>query len=50
MPTFNPEARSRGLIAAMKEVSIVTTWIILAAAAIGAAGLWYSWKRRRGIK
>jgi LPXTG-motif cell wall-anchored protein len=34
----------------MKEVSIMTTWIILAAAAVGAAGLWYSWKRRRDTK
>jgi LPXTG-motif cell wall-anchored protein len=34
----------------MKEVSIMTTWIILAAAAVGAAGLWYSWKRRRDVK
>jgi LPXTG-motif cell wall-anchored protein len=33
-----------------KEVSIMTTWIILAAAAVGAAGLWYSWKRRRDAK
>jgi LPXTG-motif cell wall-anchored protein len=24
-----------------------TLWLLLAAAAAGAAGLWYSWKRRR---
>lgn len=23
------------------------TWLLLAGAAVGAAGLWYSWKRRR---
>jgi LPXTG-motif cell wall-anchored protein len=28
----------------------MTTWLIIAAAAVGAAGLWYSWKRRRDIK
>jgi LPXTG-motif cell wall-anchored protein len=25
----------------------MTTWLIIAAAAVGATGLWYSWKRRR---
>ncbi len=25
----------------------MTTWLIIAAAAVGAAGFWYSWKRRR---
>jgi hypothetical protein len=24
------------------------TWLLLAAAAVGSAGLWYSWKRRSG--
>jgi LPXTG-motif cell wall-anchored protein len=46
----NLEIAGLRLIAAVKEVSTMTTWIILAAAAIGAAGLWYSWKRRRSAK
>jgi LPXTG-motif cell wall-anchored protein len=25
----------------------VTLWLLLVAAAVGATGLWYSWKRRR---
>jgi LPXTG-motif cell wall-anchored protein len=28
----------------------MTTWLLIAAAAIGATGLWYSWKRRRDTK
>jgi LPXTG-motif cell wall-anchored protein len=26
------------------------TWLLLAGAAVGAAGLWYSWKRRQKSK
>ncbi len=26
------------------------TWLLLAAAAVGGAGLWYSWKRRKNTK
>jgi hypothetical protein len=26
------------------------TWLMLAAAAVGATSLWYSWKRRRSQK
>ncbi len=26
------------------------TWLLLAGAAVGAAGLWFSWKRRKNSK
>ncbi len=28
----------------------VMVWLLLAAAAVGAGGLWYSWKRRKEQK
>jgi LPXTG-motif cell wall-anchored protein len=28
----------------------ITLWLMLAAAAVGAGGFWYSWKRRQANK
>jgi len=44
----NDRQHAVGSIVSQEELPTMTTWLFLAAAAVGATAIWYSWKRRRG--